>query len=384
MSLTTIPFSRPYRARNELANLGAVLESGHVHGDGTFTRSVNQRLKDITGAAHSLLTSSCTHALDMASILLDLHDGDEVILPSFTFSSAATSIALSHATPVFIDIDPSSGNINPDLIAPAVTPKTKAISIVHYGGVAADVDSILAVAAEFELPLIEDNAHGLGGKWRGRSLGTLGTFGTQSFHDTKNVHSGEGGALLINDSSFVERAEIIREKGTDRSRFLRGQVDKYTWTDVGSSYLMSELNAAVLDAQLEEFDTIQGLRHGIWNRYAIELAEWSETNGATLMSPSAESEHTAHLFYLLMQNHEEQIRLLAHLRSLAVIGTFHYIPLDSSPAGLRLGRTPYECVNAHDFSSRLVRLPLWAGMTESDVTRVIDGVTSLTSPVRAG
>lgn len=356
------------------------MESGHVHGDGAFTRSANQRLKGITGAGASLLTSSCTHSLEMVSILLNLREGDEVILPSFTFSSAATAVTMARATPVFVDIDPSSGNIDPSLIERAITPKTKAVSIVHYGGVAADIEAILEVASNHALPVIEDNAHGLGGKWHGQSLGTIGSFGTQSFHDTKNVQSGEGGALLINDSSFIERAEIVREKGTDRSRFLRGQVDKYTWTDVGSSYLMSELNAAVLDAQLEEFDIIQGLRHDIWDRYSDELAEWAASVGATLMAPPPGAGHTAHLFYMLMRNHDQQTQILSYLRTLGIIATFHYIPLDSSPAGKRLGRTPSACVNSLDFSSRLVRLPLWAGMTESDVTRVIDGVTSYKTP----
>jgi dTDP-4-amino-4,6-dideoxygalactose transaminase len=379
MDLPRIPFSRPFRTADEVVNVGEVLRSGHVHGDGPFTLAATTKLKAISGAQNALLTSSCTHALEMASLLLGLSVGDEVILPSFTFPSAATATVLVGAIPVFVDIDPTSGNVNPELVERAITSRTKAISVVHYGGVGADMDALGAIAARHGLALIEDNAHGLGGTWRGRALGTIGALGTQSFHDTKNVHSGEGGALLVNDESMMERAEIIREKGTDRSRFLRGQVDKYTWTDIGSSYLMSELNAAVLDSQLGEFQHIQSLRHGVWDRYSTELGEWAAGIGAQLMSPPAEAGHTAHLFYLLMPDHARQIELLAHLKSLNIVGTFHYIPLDSSPAGLRFGLTPSPCTAAADFATRLVRLPLWAGLGENEVTRVIEGVRSFTA-----
>lgn len=382
MAIPAIPFSRPFRSANEITNLQEVLESGHVHGDGRFTQSANAKLKQVSGAQDSLLTPSCTHALEMTSLLLRLSEGDEVILPSFTFPSAATAIALTGATPVFVDIDPATGNIDPSRIEAAISPRTRALSIVHYGGVAADMDAIFHISAEHELPIVEDNAHGLGGKWKGRNLGTLGAMATQSFHDTKNIHSGEGGALLISDKALMERAEIIREKGTDRSRFLRGQVDKYTWTDIGSSYLMSELNAAVLDSQLDEFLSIQEKRHAIWERYSSELADWADRAGARLMSVDADREHTAHLFFILMPDHEQQTQLLAHLHSEQVIATFHYIPLDSSPAGRRFGRTPFSCDESLAFSQRLVRLPLWAGMTEDDVSRVISTVVSHTPPAR--
>ena len=373
MTLPVIPFSRPYRSAQELNNLNAVLASGYVHGDGVFTAAANAKLKSICGAENSLLTSSCTHALEMCSLLLGLTAGDEVILPSFTFSSAATAVVLTGATPVFVDIDSATGNIDTSLIEAAITSRTKALSVVHYGGVAADMEGMTRISSEHGLAVIEDNAHGLGGMWKDQYLGTIGTLGTQSFHDTKNVHSGEGGALLINDESLMERAEIIREKGTDRSRFLRGQVDKYTWNDVGSSYLMSELNAAVLDSQLSEFSVIQALRHGIWARYCSELGGWAHQTGARLMD--ADRSHTAHLFYLLMPDHYGQKELLAYLREHGIIATFHYIPLDSSPAGLRFGRTPLSCDVSLNFSQRLVRLPLWAGMTEDDVTRVIETVS---------
>ena len=375
MGLPQILFSKPYRSTNELANIEAVLSSGHVHGDGPFTASANARLQAISGAQRSLLTSSCTHALEMASLLLELKAEDEVIMPSFTFPSAATAVALTGAVPVFVDIELGSGNIDASLIEAAITPRTRAISVVHYGGVAVDVEAVEAIAAKHGLAIIEDNAHALGGTWRGRALGTIGALATQSFHDTKNVHSGEGGALLVNDASLMERAEIIREKGTNRSRFLRGQIDKYTWTDIGSSYLMSELNAAVLDSQLAEFELIQGKRHAIWDAYAGSLGSWAANAGAELMAPREGTGHTAHLFYVLMPNHDEQTGLLAHLKSQAISGTFHYVPLDSSPAGRRYGRTPFECAVSEDFSRRMVRLPLWAGMPDDYVARVIDGVT---------
>jgi dTDP-4-amino-4,6-dideoxygalactose transaminase len=234
----------------------------------------------------------------------------------------------------------------------------------------------MAIAQKHGLPLVEDNAHALGGALDGKKLGTFGELAIQSFHDTKNIHSGEGGALLINDSALVERAEMIREKGTNRSRFLRGQVDKYTWSDIGSSYLPSELNAAILDSQLAEFEHIQSLRHDIWSAYKEHLGDWARAANVSLMSPGARTSHTAHMFYMLMPSHDAQSRFLSHMRERDIVATFHFVPLDSSTAGLRLGYTPEPCTNSTEFSERLVRLPLWAGMTGSDVNRVIDAATS--------
>ncbi|WP_187976159.1 dTDP-4-amino-4,6-dideoxygalactose transaminase [Mycetocola sp. JXN-3] len=376
MSEEKIVFSRPFRAEREGENLEAVLASGHAHGDGRFTASATAKLERITQSKNVLLTTSCTHALEMTSVLLDLKPGDEVILPSYTFPSAATAVSAYGATSVFVDVQKDTGVIDPELIEDAITPRTKAISVMHYGGVAPDMRRVLDIAHTHGIPVIEDNAHGLGGAWNGQQLGTFGAFATQSFHSTKNVHSGEGGALLINDERFVERAEIIREKGTNRSRFLRGQVDKYSWVDKGSSYLPSELNAAVLDAQLEQFDQIQGLRVEIWERYASELAQWAELNGVAPMTLPPASAQVAHLFYLLMPSFDAQQGLLQHLRDHDIIGTFHYIPLDSSVAGRKFGRTPRECPNSLDFSQRIVRLPLWAGMSEAQVARVIAAVRS--------
>lgn len=371
-----ILFSKPFHAPREMANLQRVVQGDHAHGDGAFTHSATQRLVDITGAPAALLTTSGSHALELASRLLDLGPGDEVILPSFTFPSAANAIALTGATCVFVDVDMRYGNIDPQQVAEAVTPRTKAISVVSYGGVAVDFDALTAIAEQHGLAIIEDNAHGLGGAYRGQALGTFGVVAIQSFHDTKNVHCGEGGAILINDVAMVDRAEIVREKGTNRARFLRGQVDKYTWVDVGSSYLLSEYNAAVLDSQLESFEHIQTKRHSIWNSYATRLPEWAADQNVRLMDVPADRRHPAHLFFLQAPDHEYQMALLGYLRSAGVIGTFHYIPLDSAPAGLLYGRRLRELTSSQNFSDRLIRLPLWAGMSDSQVDRVIETVSS--------
>jgi dTDP-4-amino-4,6-dideoxygalactose transaminase len=366
-----IPFSRPYRSARELSNLGTVLASDHSHGDGQFTASASARLRMITGAGHVLLTTSATHALEMASSLLGIGVGDEVILPSFTFPSAADAIARTGARCVFVDIDQATGTVDPGQVLEAITPATKAISIMHYGGMPADLPALTSIARDHGLPLIEDNAHGLGVP----GLGISGVLAAQSFHDTKNVHCGEGGALLINDFALVERAEIMREKGTNRSQFLRGQIDKYSWVDWGSSYLPSELNAAVLDSQLDEFDTIQRLRTSVWERYSVELAEWADDQAVTLMNPPG-GIHASHLFYLLMPDLSWQTSLIAHLRSMGIHAAFHYVPLDTSQAGLRYGRSLRPLERSADFSQRLVRLPLWASMSEQSVTRVIEAVRS--------
>jgi dTDP-4-amino-4,6-dideoxygalactose transaminase len=372
-----ILFSQPFRSPGEIENTLAVLESGHVHGDGPFTASAGRRVEEVSGAAKALLTTSGTHALDMAARLLDLGPGDEVILPSFTFSSGATSIVSAGATPVFVDNLMASGNIDPAEVEKALTPRTRAISVMHYGGVPVDMNAILSLSREFDLPIIEDNAHGLGVVAKEGSLGSLGHLAIQSFHDTKNVHCGEGGALLINDERFSERAEIMREKGTNRSLFLRGQVDKYTWVDQGSSYLPSELNAAVLDAQLRAFEEIQAARMGIWTEYRTGLAGWAERSGVTLMTPP-DGVHAAHVFWMLMPTATSQQDFLSYMRGQGIIATFHYVPLHSSPAGKKFGRTVGKMPNTNTFASRLVRLPLWAGMSASQIARVIDAVVSYT------
>jgi dTDP-4-amino-4,6-dideoxygalactose transaminase len=368
-----IIFSKPHRAQRELANLEAVLSSDHSHGDGPFTAAATAKLRQLTGAPHALLTTSCTHALEMAGLLLELGPDDEVIVPSFAFTSTATAMALRGATCVFADID-ERGNLDPDAVQAALTRRTRALVVIHYGGVAADMDRLLALAQAHGLAIIEDNAHGLGGRWRGRPLGTLGTLGTLSFHDTKNVHCGEGGALLLRDDILAARAEVIREKGTDRARFLRGAIDKYSWQDIGSSYLPSELNAAVLDAQLAEFDVIQAARLRVWNAYATALSGWAARNDVRPMRVPADREHTAHLYYLRLPTEQRRDALIDHLRAQGISAPFHYVPLDSSPAGLKLGRTPRPCTRSAEFAGTLLRLPLWPGLTDTQVARVVEAV----------
>ncbi len=370
-----IIFSRPYRAAGELANVTTVLESDHCHGDGPFTAAATAKLAEITGAPHVLLTTSCTHALELGALLLELGPGDEVIVPSFAFTSAATAFAVHGATCVFVDIDETTGNIDPAAAAAAITEHTKAIVVMHYGGVAADMAALGDLARGHGLALIEDNAHGLGGTWRGKALGTLGTVGTQSFHDTKNVHCGEGGALLLSDDILMGRAEIIREKGTDRARFLRGQVDKYSWQDIGSSYLPSELNAAVLDAQLAEFYSIQRARHRVWHTYSAGLASWAASQGVAPMTVPPDRRHTAHLFYLRMPGEDTRDAFIRHLAARGIVAPFHYVPLDSSAAGLKYGRAPVPCTRSARFAATIVRLPLWPMLTRSQLDRVLTAVT---------
>lgn len=370
-----IYFSVPFVAASEKINLVAVIDSGHVHGDGKFTLSASKKLEQITGSHKTVLTTSGTDALEMAVRLLEVQTGDEVIVPSFTFSSGAASIVAAGGVPVFVDIEGDTGNIDPVLVEAAITSKTKAISVMHYGGVPVDMDAIMAISRKHNIPVIEDNAHGLAVNSKYGRLGTIGTLAIQSFHDTKNVHCGEGGAVLINDPALVEAAEIMREKGTNRSKFLRGQVDKYTWVEWGSSFLPSELNAAVLDAQLDEFENIQEMRFAIWNTYKSELGSWAVEHSAKLMSPP-EGVHAAHVFYVLMPNQEKRDALLSHLRENGVIGTFHYVPLHSSPAGTKYGRVHGSMDKTDSFASRLARLPLWAGMSDEQVKRVLDTMKS--------
>jgi len=368
-----ILFSRPYRASRQVQNLLAVEASDHMHGDGPFGASATRRLRELTGTS-VLLTSSGTHALEMTSLLLDLGPGDEVVLPSFTFPSAGLAVARTGASCVFADCDPLTGNIDPESVAAAMGPRTRAISVMHYGGVPVDLDAVGAIARRWGVPVIEDNAHGLGVRLGDRVLGTVGALGIQSFHDTKNVQCGEGGALLVNDPELLARAEIIREKGTDRSRFLRGEVDKYSWVDTGSSYPPSELQAAVLDAQLEEFATIQERRHAVWSFYARALADWAREHEAVLMRP--EPVHAAHLFFLLMPDGRQRDALLRHARARGVHATSHYEPLHSSAAGRRFGRPAGELAGTLSFSSRLVRLPLWPDLSARQRERVVDAVLS--------
>jgi dTDP-4-amino-4,6-dideoxygalactose transaminase len=371
---TQIRFTAPFRTGLEAQFLGEVLESPMWHGDGAFTQRATEWVRSFTGAGSALLTTSGTHALELAAILLDLQPGDEVICPSFTFTSTATAIALRGATPVFVDIRPDTLNLDVAAVAAALTDRTRAVFVVHYGGVAADIEELLRLTEPLGIPVVEDNAHGMDGYWHGRHLGTFGTFGAQSFHDTKNITSGEGGALLINDARFAERAEVVREKGTDRAKFLRGAVDKYTWQDVGSSYLPSELNAALLLAQASAFASMQRRRREIWSSYATQLAVWCARFGIESMHVPHGCDHPAHVFYLMMPESKDQAGLIKFLGEREISAVFHYQPLDSSPAGRRLGRTPTPCDVTADRASRIVRLPLHPGLSQEEVERVVTTV----------
>jgi dTDP-4-amino-4,6-dideoxygalactose transaminase len=365
-----IPFNRPFLAPREREYLTLAAESGHTSGDGPFTRRATELLLTLTGARSALLTTSCTHALEITALLLDLRPGDEVIMPSFTFVSTANAYVLRGAVPVFVDCRPDTLNIDERAVEAAVTPRTKAVVVVHYGGVACEMDAITKVAERHGLAVVEDNAHGLGAAYQGQPLGSLGALATQSFHATKNVSCGEGGALLINDERLRERAEILREKGTDRSRFFRGQVDKYRWMDLGSSYLPSDLLAAGLTAQLEAFEEIQRRRHQVWEAYDAAFA------GQGMTVPPGR-QHPAHLYYLLMPDLERRQALLQHLTGGGVQATFHYQPLHCAPAGQRFGRVgPGGCPVTEDVADRLVRLPLYAGLSDADVDAVISAVRS--------
>jgi dTDP-4-amino-4,6-dideoxygalactose transaminase len=335
-------------------------------------------LQKVTGARGVVLTTSCTHALELAALLVGLKPGDEVICPTFTFSSTATAIVSRGAVPVFVDIDPRTLNIDPAAAEAAITARTRAMFILHYGGVAADVDRLMAIAEAHGLAVVEDNAHGLGATFRGRHLGTFGTLGTQSFHDTKNAAMGEGGALLVQDPELLARAEIVRDKGTNRARFWRGEIDKYTWVDEGSSYLPSDILAAVLCAQLEGFDDIQTRRMHVWDRYSAELADWASSADVDRMWIPPECSHPAHLYFMIMPAPADQQGLIRHLSELDIVATFHYQPLDQAPAGQAFGRTPSPCDVAYDRASRLVRLPIHANMTDVEIDRVIEGVTTYT------
>jgi dTDP-4-amino-4,6-dideoxygalactose transaminase len=378
VSLPVVPFSRPYRAGLELSSVLQALEADYWQGDGPATARATALIEEITGARSAMLTTSCTHALEMASMLLNLGPGDEVVVPSFTFSSTASAVAIRGATPVFVDVRPDTLNIDVECVRQAVTPRTRAIYVVHYAGVAADMEELAEVATEHGLAVVEDNAHGLGATWRGQKLGTFGGLATQSFHATKNVTCGEGGALLVNDATMAERAGVIREKGTNRAQFLRGEVDKYTWVDTGSSYLPSDLLAALLVAQLERFDEIQSLRHRVWAFYSDGTRDWARKEGVDLMHVPEGAAHPAHIFYVMMPSHADQVGLLQHMRSRGVVGTFHYQPLHVSAAGRRFGRTSGSCSVTVDRSRRLVRLPLFAGMSDAESERVLEAVTSYT------
>jgi len=372
----SVPFNVATYSELDRANLISAVSGRHTAGNGPFTKSVEQILVKQMGIHAALLTTSCTHALEMSALLARLQPGDEVIVPSYTFVSSASAFMLHGAKPIFVDVRLDTLNIDPDQVAAAITPRTRAICVVHYGGVGAEMELLMALAAKHGLIIIEDNAHGLFGKYKGRYLGTFGALATQSFHETKNITCGEGGALIINDKSLVERAEILREKGTDRSKFLRGQVDKYTWVDVGSSWVPSDILAAILLGQLERREEIYRKRLAIYDRYDNELASWTAENNVRAPFVPTGCEHTAHVFHLRFEKDDQRDRFIAHLADRGVNAVFHYQPLHLSAVGQQLGGMKGQFPVTEHAGDCLVRLPLFSSMTHEQQTRVIEAVKS--------
>lgn len=375
MQQINIPFNKPTLIGTEFAYMSCAISKGHISGDGQFSKQCHELLESAFHIPKVLLTTSCTDALEMTALLLDIQPGDEVIVPSFTFVSTINAYVLRGAIPVFIDIRPDTLNLDEKQLERLITTRTKAIIVVHYAGVGCEMDTILRIAKRHGVAVIEDNAHGLFGRYKDTYLGTLGSLATQSFHETKNFNCGEGGALFINDSKYVERAEIIREKGTDRSRFFRGQVDKYSWVDVGSSYLPSDLLAAFLLAQLEARHQIQSKRQQIWERYHSDLAEWAQNNNVGSPIVPSECEQAYHMFYLVLPSLEKRQELIAHLKERGILSVFHYLPLHLSIMGQRLGGRSGQCPVTERISNRLVRLPFYYDLTEADQKTVVDAIT---------
>ena len=365
-----IPFNKPSIVGSELIYVGQAVAGGHASGDGPFTRRAQKLMEERFGARRMLLTTSCTAALEMAALLCDLGPDDEVILPSYTFVSTANAVVLRGATPVFVDIRPDTLNIDERLIEAAITPRTRAIFPIHYAGVACEMDEIMAIAGRHNLLVVEDAAQGVFAKYKDQWLGTLGHMGCYSFHETKNFSCGEGGALVINDPRLEKRAEILREKGTNRSQFLRGQVDKYTWVDIGSSYVPSDMLAAFLVGQLENMEKITTRRGEIYNRYAGMLAPLAERGLIHLPSVPQHCTNNFHMFYILAADLDERTALIAHLRQAGILAVFHYVPLHSSPFARSLGVPQASLPVTEDSSSRLLRLPMYFDLTDREVAEV--------------
>jgi dTDP-4-amino-4,6-dideoxygalactose transaminase len=369
-----IPFNRPFATGDEIDYIRAAIATPKFSGDGSHTAHCHTLLQQSLGVQKALLTTSCTHALEMAALLLDVVPGNEVIVPAFTFPSTANAFILRGARPVFVDIRADTLNIDEKRIEERITERTKAIFLVHYAGVGCEMETIMALARRHGLPVVEDNAHGLYGKYHDRYLGTFGELAALSFHETKNFTCGEGGALLINDARFTERAEILREKGTDRSRFFRGEVDKYNWVDIGSSYLPSDLLAAFLRAQLEHREQIQSARQRLWENYMGELSGWATDNGVRLPTIPPECDQSYHMFYLILPSLDSRQALISHLAGLGILAVFHYLPLHLSPMGLRFGGCEGDCPVTEDLADRLLRFPFFTGMSSSEQAQVIDAV----------
>ncbi len=375
-----IPFNKPYMTGKELWYVSQAHANGHLAGDGIFTRKCNAWLEQRTGSRAALLTHSCTAALEMAAILAGIQPGDEIIMPSFTFVSTANAFVLRGGVPVFVDILPDTLNIDETKIEAAITSRTKAIVPVHYAGVACNMEAIMKIAADHDLLVIEDAAQGVMSSYKGRPLGSIGHMGALSFHETKNIISGEGGALLVNDARFTERAEIIREKGTNRSQFFRGQVDKYTWVDIGSSYLPGEIIAAFLWAQMEEAESITRRRLDLWAQYHQWFVALESASAVRRPIVPRECSHNAHMYYLLLPSLEQRSRFIERLKERGIQTVFHYVPLHSSPMGHKVGRAAGPMTHTDALSERLVRLPLWLGM-EEHLAFIIQEITGAATQV---
>jgi dTDP-4-amino-4,6-dideoxygalactose transaminase len=372
----SIPFNRPCCGRDERAYIAQAMAGGHIAGDGPFTQKCRALLERELGVPKVLLTTSCTHALEMAALLLDIQPGDQVIVPSFTFVTTANAFVLRGAQPVFADVRQDTLNLDESRLESLITGQTRAVVVVHYAGVGCEMAAVLEIARRRGIAVVEDNAHGLFGSYRGRYLGTFGCLATQSFHETKNFTCGEGGALLINDERYIERAEIVREKGTDRSRFFRGQVDKYTWVDLGSSYLLSDILAALLMAQLERRHQIQETRRRIWEYYDRHLRGWASVNGVSLPFVPHHCEQPYHMFYMLLPSMKMRTALIAHLKRAGIQSVFHYLPLHLSRMGRMWGYQEGDCPVTEDISDRLLRLPFHNALTEADLAQVVEAVTA--------
>lgn len=369
-----VDFNRPTTVGNEFEYMRQAIDSAHISGDGPFTKKCHALLEEQLGVLKALLTTSCTHALEMSAILLDIQPGDEVVIPDFTFVSTVNAFVLRGATPQFIDVRPDTLNLDESKLEALITPRTKAIVPVHYAGVGCEMDSIMEIAKAHGIAVIEDNAHGLFGRYHGKYLGTFGTMASQSFHETKNFTSGEGGALLINDRELIERGEIIREKGTNRSRFFRGQVDKYTWVDIGSSYLPSDLLAAFLLAQLEQHEKIQSHRRQIWERYFTELDDWASAHDVQLPYIPEYCEQAYHMFYMLLPSLDLRQKFIMYLRERGIYSVFHYLPLHLSDMGQKFGGRIGDCPTTEQISDRLIRLPFHNSLTNNEQEIVVETI----------
>jgi dTDP-4-amino-4,6-dideoxygalactose transaminase len=375
----TISFNRSSLQGRELDYIHETINVGQVAGDQMFSHKCQELLQEALGVRKALVTTSCTHALEMAAILLNLKEGDEVILPSFTFVSTANAFVLRGAIPVFCDIRQDTLNLDETKLEALITRRTRAIVPVHYAGVGCEMDAIIVIANRHGVAVIEDNAHGLFGKYKGRWLGTFGAMATQSFHETKNITCGEGGALLVNEPQFIERAEIIREKGTNRARFFRGQVDKYSWVDLGSSYVMSDILSAFLYGQLEQWQSVQAKRRAIWERYDSELGDWAYSKGIRRPVIPPHCEQAYHMYYLIMPSLEARTEFIKHLADQQIKAVFHYLPLNRSEYARSMADSGWpmtECPVAEDISARLVRLPFYTDLSAEDHNRVLSAINS--------